>query len=76
MKLRQQLVNRRDALKLAGAGALVGAGGVGLASAAFAKAARLGAATPSFTRFKLGEFEVTIIRDGAISLKGDRKSVV
>lgn len=70
MKLRQQLVNRRDALKLAGAGALVGAGGVGLASAAFAKAARLGAATPSFTRFKLGEFEVTIIRDGAISLKG------
>ena len=39
-------------------------------SSTFAKAPMLGAAAPAFHRFKLGDFEVTMINDGAIQLPG------
>ncbi|MDH3741947.1 MAG: MBL fold metallo-hydrolase [Hyphomicrobiales bacterium] len=39
-------------------------------SATFAKAPMLGVTAPAFHRFKLGEFEITVINDGAIQLPG------
>lgn len=63
-------MNRRRVL------ALAGSVGAGLAASAIApvlghaKAPMLGVPPTSFRRFKLGAFEVTIIRDGAANLAG------
>ncbi len=58
-------LSRRSALGLLGAAA------VSLPAAhAFAKAPLLGVPKTDFYRFKLGAFEVTIIRDGAATLSG------
>ncbi len=59
---------RRTALKLTTSAALIPAIGSGLTTSAIAKAPMLGAASPTHYRFKLGEFEVTTIYDGAIKV--------
>lgn len=55
---------------LTGAGALAAAPliGAGLSGAARAAAPMLGASSPTHFRYKLGEFEITAIFDGAISV--------
>ena len=63
-------LSRREVIKLAGAGAIAGSVGTGIATPALGKAAMLGVSVPRFLRFKLGAFEVTIIRDGAVTMKG------
>ena len=61
---------RRQALGVIGAAALSGAAGGFPPRPALAKAPMLGAPNSTFRRFKLGGYEVTIIRDGAISVAG------
>ncbi|CAN1507176.1 GloB Zn-dependent hydrolases, including glyoxylases [Rhabdaerophilaceae bacterium] len=60
--------NRRDFFAhsaLAGASIAAGAGSLSLGStAAFARAPMAGTQSPSFFRFKVGEFEVTALHDG------------
>lgn len=64
-------LSRRSALAtLGGAAVLTGAGSFGYAPAANAAAPQLGPSSPGHYRFKLGEFEVTTILDGAIQLDG------
>ncbi len=60
-------VSRRGALGLLGAST---AAAIGAASSALAKAPMLGMPKWDFYRFRLGNFEVTIVRDGAISVAG------
>lgn len=60
-------LTRRHALTLGGAAALTSLSGLPLAQA---KAPMLGQPKWDFYRFKLGGFEVTIIRDGATSVAG------
>lgn len=62
-------LTRRGAI-VAGAAALAAPAIIGRAKPAAAAAPMLGAAGPSFHRFKLGAFELTAIRDGAIQLDG------
>jgi glyoxylase-like metal-dependent hydrolase (beta-lactamase superfamily II) len=61
---------RRDALKLAGGAAALGAIAGGLPIAAHAAAPMLGVSRPSIYRFKLGAFEVTNILDGYVQGNG------
>lgn len=58
-------ISRRSALGLIGATAASS-----LVLPASARAPMLGVPTTAFHRFKLGDFEVTIIRDGATSIAG------
>ena len=58
-------ITRRQTFALAGAGALVAAGGI-RTDAAAAGVPMQGAAVPVIYRFPLGEAEVTTIRDGAV----------
>ena len=60
-------LTRRQAVTLGGAAALTTLSGLPLAHA---KAPMLGQPKWDFYRFKLGAFEVTIIRDGATSVAG------
>ncbi len=60
---------RRGALAV-GAAALAAPAIIGRIAPAAAKAPMLGAAPAAFHRFKLGAFEVTAVRDGAIQLDG------
>lgn len=62
--------SRRRALRGLGAAALTGVAGGLLNGPAAAKAPMLGAPNTAFRRFKLGGFEVTIVRDGATQLSG------
>jgi glyoxylase-like metal-dependent hydrolase (beta-lactamase superfamily II) len=62
-------MNRRGALGLA-AGAALAPLAWGAVRGAHAAAPMLGAAPPSCYRFKLGEFEVTTLRDGAVQVEG------
>ena len=61
---------RREALKLAGGAAVLGAMTGGLPMAAHAAAPMLGVSRPSIYRFKLGTFEVTNILDGFVQVNG------
>ena len=61
------ILTRRQALCLTGAAALTTLGGLPLANA---KAPMLRQPKWDFYRFKLGAFEVTIIRDGATTPAG------
>jgi glyoxylase-like metal-dependent hydrolase (beta-lactamase superfamily II) len=66
-------MNRRGAMKGAlglSAGAALAPLAWGAARGAQATAPMLGAAAPSHYRFKLGDFEVTTLRDGAVQLEG------
>ena len=67
------VMNRRGAMKgvlgLA-AGAALTPLALGAARRAHAAAPMLGAAPPSHYRFKLGDFEVTTLRDGAVQVEG------
>lgn len=63
-------VTRRDALKLAGGAAALGALGSAVPQLAQAAAPMLGVSRPSIYRFKLGAFEVTNILDGFVQGKG------
>jgi glyoxylase-like metal-dependent hydrolase (beta-lactamase superfamily II) len=63
-------ISRRRALLAAAGAALVPAFGAGLVKPARAAAPMLGPDTPQVYRFKLGDFEITTIRDGAIQLDG------
>jgi len=66
-------MNRRGAMKGAlglAAGAALTPLALGAARRAHAAAPMLGAAPPSHYRFKLGDFEVTTLRDGAVQLEG------
>jgi glyoxylase-like metal-dependent hydrolase (beta-lactamase superfamily II) len=62
-------LSRRNALGLV-AGAALAPLAMGLARNARAAAPMLGAATPSHYRFKLGDFEVTTLFDGAVQVDG------
>jgi len=73
MPIQGTSMNRRGVMK----GALGLAAGAALAPLAFgaarhahAAAPMLGAAPPSHYRFKLGQFEVTTLRDGAVQVEG------
>jgi hypothetical protein len=66
-------MNRRGALGLA-AGAALAPLAWGAARGARAAAPMLGAAPPSYYRFRLGEFEVTTLRDGAVQVEGPPRS--
>ncbi len=63
-------VTRRNALRLAGSAAAVGAFGSIVPSVANAAAPMLGVSRPSVYRFKLGAFEVTNILDGYVQGNG------
>lgn len=63
-------VTRRDALKLAGGAAALGALGSAMPQIAQAAAPMLGVSRPSIYRFKLGAFEVTNILDGYVQGNG------
>ncbi len=63
-------MSRRDALKLAGGAAALGALGSAVPQIAEAAAPMLGVSRPSIYRFKLGAFEVTTILDGFVQGKG------
>lgn len=67
---RDHQVTRRDALKLAGSAAALGAVASLVPGAASAAAPMLGVSRPSIYRFKLGAFEVTNILDGFIQGNG------
>jgi len=67
---KDQHVTRRDALKLAGGAAALGALGSAMPQLAEAAAPMLGVSRPSIYRFKLGAFEVTTILDGFVQGKG------
>lgn len=70
MQEKRTIINRRNML-LASAGALAAPALLSASSdTAFSAAAKLGAAMPTHYRFKLGEFEITTISDGAIQLPG------
>jgi glyoxylase-like metal-dependent hydrolase (beta-lactamase superfamily II) len=62
-------MHRRAALGLA-AGAALAPLALGSARGAHAAAPMLGAAPPSHYRFKLGDFEVTTLCDGAVQVEG------
>jgi len=62
---RDTLFTRRDALGLIGIGTLAGLSGSLPFSPVHARAPMLGVPKTAFRRFSLGEFEVTIIRDGS-----------
>lgn len=62
-------MSRRGAI-VAGAAALAAPAVLSRISPAVAAAPMLGVDAPSHHRFKLGEFEITAIRDGAIQLDG------
>ena len=62
--------SRRDALKLAGGAAALGALGSAVPHAAQAVAPMMGVSRPSIYRFKLGAFEVTNILDGFVQGNG------
>jgi glyoxylase-like metal-dependent hydrolase (beta-lactamase superfamily II) len=63
-------ISRREALLAAAGAALAPAVGLGGVRGARAEAPMLGAAQPQVYRFKLGDHEITTVRDGAISLDG------
>jgi len=63
-------VTRRDALKLAGGAAALGALGSSIPLGVQAAAPMLGVSRPSIYRFKLGAFEVTTILDGFVQGNG------
>lgn len=63
------MISRRHALLAAGTAAAAGTFSA-FAAPAFAKTPLLGAATQSFHRIKLGEFEITTLLDGAVQLDG------
>jgi glyoxylase-like metal-dependent hydrolase (beta-lactamase superfamily II) len=62
-------IHRRGALGLA-AGAALTPLALGASRRVQAAAPMLGAAPPSHYRFKLGDFEVTTLRDGAVQVEG------
>lgn len=63
-------ISRRQAMLVAGSAALgVAANNVSV-SGAQAKAALMGTSKPSHFRFKLGNFEITTLNDGAFALPG------
>ena len=62
----QDVITRRDALKLAGGAASLAAVGTALPTVAEAAAPMLGVQRPQVYRFKLGNFEVTNILDGFV----------
>ncbi len=68
MPIDTSAISRRSALGLA-AGAALAPLALG-ARGAYAAAPMLGASQPSHYRFKLGDVEVTTLRDGAIQLEG------
>jgi glyoxylase-like metal-dependent hydrolase (beta-lactamase superfamily II) len=59
-------LTRRAALALGATAALAAGGGATVAAAAQSGHPKLGIAAPTFRRFPLGGFEVTVIRDGAV----------
>ncbi len=63
-------LTRREALFTAAGGAIAATGLGSFAQLAHAAAPMLGVARPSFYRFKVGDFEVTTLLDGAVQLKG------
>jgi glyoxylase-like metal-dependent hydrolase (beta-lactamase superfamily II) len=63
-------LTRRDALKLGGGAAAIGALGSVIPGIAHAAAPMLGVSRPSVYRFKLGAFEVTNILDGYVQGNG------
>jgi glyoxylase-like metal-dependent hydrolase (beta-lactamase superfamily II) len=65
--MKSTLVNRRTLMAGSAAAGLASTVGLGQASAA---APMLGVSMPSHYRFKLGAFEVTTIRDGAVQVPG------
>ncbi len=65
-----QPLSRRSALMAAGGAALAPAVGGLLTGRAQAKAPMLGVSAPEVHRVKLGDFEITTIRDGAVQLDG------
>lgn len=67
--MRDFKISRRGAI-VAGAAALAAPAVLGGARPAAAAAPMLGATVPTHHRFKLGGFEITAIRDGAIQLDG------
>jgi glyoxylase-like metal-dependent hydrolase (beta-lactamase superfamily II) len=66
----QSPISRRSALLGAVGATAALAAGAGVPAPAAAKAPMLGAAAPSFRRYTLGDFEVTVIHDGFIALDG------
>src|SRR4029079_18717875 len=55
-------ISRRNLLRYSAAAATF------LAMPAFAKAPMIGAPAPAFYRFKLGDFEITVVSDGPLAL--------
>ena len=60
--------NRRDMLKAGGAAAVMAAGVPLLSATTLAKAEKSAAQVPGYYRFDLGDFELTIVSDGNITL--------
>ena len=73
MPIQTRAMSRRGAMQGAlglAAGAALTPLALGSARRAHAAAPMLGAAPPSHYRFKLGDFEVTTLRDGAVQVEG------
>lgn len=64
-------VSRRDLLKAGGAATTLAASATLLPEGAQAAAKMQGTQVPGFYRFKLGEFEITILSDGSYNLPTD-----
>jgi glyoxylase-like metal-dependent hydrolase (beta-lactamase superfamily II) len=60
--------SRRDMLKAGGAASILAAGGLLVPSPLMAAAEMKGAQVPGYYRFKLGDFEITVLSDGAYTL--------
>jgi glyoxylase-like metal-dependent hydrolase (beta-lactamase superfamily II) len=73
MPIAARTMNRRGMMKGAlglSAGAVLTPLALGATRAAQAAAPMFGAALPNYYRFKLGDFEVTTLRDGAVQVEG------
>lgn len=60
--------SRRDMLKAGGAASVLAAGGALVPAPALAAADKKGTQVPGYYRFKLGDFEITVLSDGAYAL--------
>ena len=60
--------SRRDMLRAGGAASVLAAGGLLVPAPVWGAAEMKGTQVPGFYRFKLGDFEVTILSDGAYTL--------
>ena len=60
--------SRRDMLKAGGAASILAAGGALMPTSSIAASDMKGVQVPGFYRFKLGDFEITVLSDGSYTL--------